>query len=101
MPNVVTLRLDPERCDGCRMCVAVCPHGVFEMDGPRARIVDRDACMECGACEMNCAGGALAVTSGVGCAAAVINGWIRGGAPNCDCGAGADEGPPSCCGGTP
>ena len=43
-------------------------------------------CIECGACMMNCPFGALRVRSGVGCAAALINGLIRGGEPECGCG---------------
>jgi hypothetical protein len=48
--------------------------------------------MECGACARNCAAGALTVKAGVGCAAAVISGAIRGGEPTCGCDSN------SCCG---
>jgi NAD-dependent dihydropyrimidine dehydrogenase PreA subunit len=67
------------------MCTMVCPHGVFEMVEGRARIADRDACIECGACVRNCAAGALSVDPGVGCAAAVIKGWLTGSEPTCGC----------------
>ncbi len=83
--DVVTLDFDPERCTGCTQCTLVCPHGVFAMRGERAVIVDRGACMECGACARNCAAGAITLEPGVGCAAAIINGWIRGTEPSCDC----------------
>jgi ferredoxin len=83
--GVVTLELDEAACTGCRMCVAVCPHGVLEMAGGRVRIADRDACIECGACARNCATGALSVDPGVGCAAAVIQGWLTGSEPSCGC----------------
>lgn len=73
--GVVTLELRPEACNGCRMCETVCPHGVLAVEDGRARIVDRDACMECGACAMNCAADAVSVRPGVGCAAGIINGW--------------------------
>lgn len=81
--GVVTLQYDVEKCTGCRMCTMVCPHGVFEMRDGRAAVVDRDACMECGACVRNCAWAAIEVDANVGCAAAIINGWIRGTEPNC------------------
>jgi NAD-dependent dihydropyrimidine dehydrogenase PreA subunit len=93
LPNVTTLELDADKCDGCQMCIFVCPHEVFAVESKRAIIVDRDACMECGACALNCEPGAITVQSGVGCAAAVISGAIRGTAPVCDCG-GDEE---SCC----
>lgn len=86
LKDVVSLKLNKEKCVGCGMCLAVCPHQIFSLEGKKAVIVDKDACMECGACEMNCPFGALTVKSGVGCAQAVINGMIRGTEPDCDCG---------------
>ena len=89
--GVASLELDDGKCNGCRMCVEVCPHAVFEITGKRARIADRDACMECGACQMNCPEGAVTVAAGVGCAAAVIVGAIRGSEPACDCSCGTSS----------
>jgi len=85
LPDVVTLELDSSLCNGCRMCIIVCPHAVFEMGNKKAVIRRKDFCMECGACALNCAQGAIKVNSGVGCAAGVINGLIRGTEPTCDC----------------
>jgi NAD-dependent dihydropyrimidine dehydrogenase PreA subunit len=93
LPNVVTLELDAAKCTGCRTCTQVCPHGVFAMENKRARIADRDACMECGACARNCPENAVSVRSGVGCAAAIITGYWRGGEPTCSCSSN-----PTCCG---
>ena len=62
LENSVTLELDAEKCTGCRVCTLVCPHGVFAMADKRAAIVDRGACMECGACALNCATGAITRT---------------------------------------
>ncbi len=83
--DVITLSYDAERCTGCRQCTMVCPHGVFAMDGTRAVLADKGACMECGACARNCAFGAISLQPGVGCAAAIINGWITGSEPSCGC----------------
>ena len=96
--NGQTLSLSAERCNGCRECVEVCPHAVFAMKDGRAVIVDREACMECGACAQNCASGAIRVRAGVGCASAVIQGMLRGTQPTCGCGGGDASKGPSCCG---
>lgn len=73
LKDVTTLDLMVERCIGCGMCAAVCPHGVMAVTDGLARIADRDACMECGACARNCPTDAINVQAGVGCAQALIN----------------------------
>jgi ferredoxin len=85
LEDAVTLELDIALCNGCGLCVAVCPHAVFVIADGRAALADRGACMECGACALNCAPGAISVEPGVGCAQAIINGWLTGSEPNCDC----------------
>lgn len=97
LKNATTLEYDEEKCVGCGLCEIVCPHGVFEVTNGKASLIDRDACMECGACAMNCAPKAITVSAGVGCAAAVITGALRGTEPTCDCGADDDEEPPGGC----
>jgi NAD-dependent dihydropyrimidine dehydrogenase PreA subunit len=64
--NVVTLKLDKNKCIGCGRCFEVCPHSVFEMVDRKTVIVDLDSCMECGACARNCPVKALDVKKGVG-----------------------------------
>jgi len=86
LPDVVTLELCEESCNGCGMCIKVCPHEVFELSGRKAHIVRRDYCMECGACALNCQHGAIKVNSGVGCAAGIISGIMRNTEPTCSCG---------------
>ena len=88
LSNVVTLALDPEKCNGCMMCTIVCPHNVFAVESRKAVIMEKDRCMECGACEKNCPEHAITVRFGVGCAAGIINGIIRGTEPTCDCSSG-------------
>ncbi len=63
----------------------VCPHGVFSVHEKKAKIIDKDYCIECGACAKNCPADAIAVNAGVGCAKAVIMGWLTGREPSCDC----------------
>ncbi|MFO8111197.1 MAG: mercury methylation ferredoxin HgcB [Desulfosalsimonadaceae bacterium] len=76
-PGVTTLALDSAVCIGCGICTHVCPHGVMALNGKRAEIADKDGCMECGACARNCPSGALAVTPGVGCAAYIVQTWLK------------------------
>jgi len=94
LKNVVTLNLAPDKCAGCGKCADVCPHGVFVMENGRATLYDKNGCIECGACAKNCPASALSVKAGVGCAFAVIMGWITGGEPTCDCSPGGSA---SCC----
>lgn len=93
IPDIVTLKLREEVCNGCGMCVKVCPHNVFELSGKKSHIVRKDYCMECGACALNCPENAITVKSGVGCAAGIINGILKNSEPTCDCSGGKSN----CC----
>ena len=77
LPNVATLKLNPDACNGCGMCTQVCPHGVFRLHNKKAAIHDLDGCMECGACARNCLADAIEVSPGVGCAAYIIQTWLK------------------------
>lgn len=85
LANVVTLEYFPEKCTGCRRCIEVCPRQVFEIRDKKAIILDRDRCIECGACANNCEYEALDVEAGVGCATAIIQGKLAGTEPDCTC----------------
>jgi NAD-dependent dihydropyrimidine dehydrogenase PreA subunit len=84
---VNTLSYNAELCNGCAMCVAVCPQAVFEMNGRKAQLVKPLACMECGACQLNCVTAAIAVESGVGCANAMLRAALLG-KPEAECSCG-------------
>jgi NAD-dependent dihydropyrimidine dehydrogenase PreA subunit len=85
LSDVTTLRLHSDKCTGCGRCAEVCPHGVFALEKGKAAILDKDSCMECGACAKNCPAEAIVVEAGVGCAAAIIMGWLTGSEPSCGC----------------
>lgn len=85
LPDVSSLKLDKDKCIGCELCATVCPHRVFVIEEKIAQIEDLDACMECGACALNCPTEAIQVEAGVGCASAIIKGWLTGSEPSCDC----------------
>ena len=91
LDDTAILRLSVDKCIGCGNCRLVCPHRIFRLQNGKAEIVDRNACMECGACAKNCPTAAIYVNpdDGCGCAAYIINNWIakiRGKAPSgCGC----------------
>ena len=85
LAGVSSLKIDGELCNGCGICLQVCPHQVLALEDRRAIARDLDACMECGACSTNCSQHAVSVHAGVGCAYAILRGMIRGTAPDCGC----------------
>jgi len=74
--DVATISLDKDSCIGCRMCISVCPHGVFDVNEHKAEIIQQNDCMECGACSLNCPVEAITVDPGVGCAALILSRWM-------------------------
>ena len=85
LKDVVTLKLDQERCIGCGMCLLVCPHAVMSLSNGKDNVANRDACKEWGACPRNCPVNAFSVRPGVGCAAAVINSMLGRKKSSCCC----------------
>ncbi len=85
LKKVASIIFCAEKCANCLVCIDVCPHEVFFLKNKKVEINDKDLCMECGACALNCKFGAISVNSGVGCASGIINGMINGGAPSFDC----------------
>jgi len=92
-----SLAFYPERCIHCRRCLQVCPHGVFTEGKDHVELSNGRACMECGACALNCPVQAIDVQSGVGCAWAMIGAALRGKDMDTECSCGGDDS--SCCGG--
>jgi NAD-dependent dihydropyrimidine dehydrogenase PreA subunit len=90
LKNGESLKVNEADCTGCGVCLEACPHAVFERQsgGGKVRVAHRARCMECGACALNCPAQAISVNHGVGCAAAIIGGMLKGGEASCDCGKG-------------
>ncbi len=78
LDDTAILRLSVEKCIGCGNCQVVCPHRIFLVRGGKAEIIDRNGCMECGACAKNCPAAAIYVNpdDGCGCAAYIIASWV-------------------------
>jgi ferredoxin len=91
-----SLKYYPERCINCKRCTQVCPHAVFTEGKDLVDLALPAACMECGACALNCPVQAIEVQSGVGCAWAMIGAALRGKNMDTECSCGGVDGP--CCG---
>jgi len=52
--QLVTFRIIPDRCTGCRQCVKVCPTGAIT--GPRSQphLLDQSKCIKCRSCYEIC-----------------------------------------------
>lgn len=59
------IRIDEEKCDGCRLCIPSCPEGALQIvetpKGPKARLVKENFCDGLGACLGECPQGALSI----------------------------------------
>lgn len=83
------ITLNEELCTGCATCLKVCPHRVFEVEKKKSALAFEERCIECGACELNCLGGAIQVTKGTGCLYIIVKEDIlhlKGDGVSCGCG---------------
>jgi len=54
------IQQDIDKCNNCRVCLMVCPKGVFDIvDGKNIRIMNRSECFACNACVTQCTEDAL------------------------------------------
>lgn len=84
------ITLLPDACNGCGICVKVCPHRVLALSPDRrAVLIAEKRCIECGACQLNCREDAIVVAKGVGCLVAIVREDIlklKGNPATCGCG---------------
>ena len=53
-PGRFKVVIDPEGCDGCGICLDVCPRGVYELESEKAVVSDAEKCENCTACFKQC-----------------------------------------------
>lgn len=58
---MATVHVDQELCKSCKLCISICPQGVFEITNYVNRkgynyvaAVREDKCIACGQCERSC-----------------------------------------------
>jgi NAD-dependent dihydropyrimidine dehydrogenase PreA subunit len=51
---MVTVKVDPEKCNGDAICVSICPVSVFELKDDKATVVREEDCILCMACVAQC-----------------------------------------------
>lgn len=66
------IHFNKEKCNGCGVCINVCPQSVIQLIENKAELIDYESCMECGACQLNCEFDAIELTKGTGCLFAIV-----------------------------
>jgi NAD-dependent dihydropyrimidine dehydrogenase PreA subunit len=57
----VRIKIDYDRCTGCKMCVKTCKYGVLEWLDEAPIVVNPHECAACLDCERNCEAGAIKI----------------------------------------
>ena len=55
------IKIDEEKCTGCKLCIPNCPEGALQVIDGKARLVSDFLCDGIGACIGNCPEGAITV----------------------------------------
>ena len=53
--------IDPKACNGCKICMGLCPEDVIRMKDKQAAIVYPEDCIACVMCEMFCPVSAITI----------------------------------------
>jgi len=50
----MSVEIDRDKCDGCGVCVEICPTDALRLDEGGKAYVKYDECWYCGCCELEC-----------------------------------------------
>ena len=59
---LIRYSIDPEKCNGCGVCVRVCPQKAINGKKKVAHVIDVELCEKCGICRSECKFGAVLVS---------------------------------------
>jgi NADH:ubiquinone oxidoreductase subunit F (NADH-binding)/(2Fe-2S) ferredoxin/ferredoxin len=59
--DLITYRIDPDKCTGCTSCARMCPQGAISGEKKKPHAIDESACIRCGICLETCEFGAVEV----------------------------------------
>ena len=60
--SLITYWIDPERCNGCGVCLQACPHNAITGKKKEAHLIDTQLCQKCGICRSDCKFDAIQVS---------------------------------------
>jgi len=52
--NLITYHIDPEKCNGCHVCVKRCPQTAISGEAKKVHSIEPEKCIKCGACFEAC-----------------------------------------------
>ncbi|MHB9074941.1 MAG: NADH-ubiquinone oxidoreductase-F iron-sulfur binding region domain-containing protein [Desulfobaccales bacterium] len=59
--DLITYRIEPGTCNGCALCVPICPQECITGEEKKPHTIDQEACIRCGACMDVCPVAAVVV----------------------------------------
>ena len=54
MNSTTSVEIDREACNGCGICVEICPLDCLRMDAHEKAFMKYDECWYCGSCTLDC-----------------------------------------------
>ena len=60
--ELITYRIDPDKCPGCGVCIRACVHQAITGAKKQAHVIDTQLCQKCGICRSECKFDAILIT---------------------------------------